>query len=183
MFAVVCDYSKLVYPVYVETVVPESILNHGAKIRLYTWRVGAWHPIQLSGVIAGENRAWAYLDDTALGEGIYLVGVDQSASSPQVTEITVMEKEKSTKITARFDHPDPLYNAYLRVDDRLVCVSGVTQEEVSFDVRDLDPGRHVVKVNGMEKEIMIHSKENMYFLFSLSALPVALTTLIFKKFS
>jgi hypothetical protein len=69
------------------------------------------------------------------------------------------------------------------VDDRLVCVSGVTQEEVSFDVRDLDPGRHVVKVNGMEKEIMIHSKENMYFLFSLSALPVALTTLIFKKFS
>jgi len=55
--------------------------------------------------------------------------------------------------------------------------------EVSFDVGDLVPGRHVVKVNGMEKEIMIHSKENIYFLFSLSALPVALTTLIFRKFS
>ena len=183
MFALICDHSKLVYPVYVETVVPESILNYGAKIRLYTWRVGAWHPVQLSGVIAGEDRAWAYLDAADLGEGIYLVGVDQSASSPNVNEITILRKEKSTKITARFDRPEPLYNAYIRVDDRLVCVSGVAQEEVRFDVRDLAPGRHVVKVNGLEKEIMIHSDENIYFLFSLSALPVALTTLIFKKFS
>ncbi|MCK4582214.1 hypothetical protein KAU18_02780, partial [Candidatus Bathyarchaeota archaeon] len=167
---------------YVETEVPESILNYGAKIRLYTWRVGAWYPIQLSGVIAGENRAWAYLDDATLGEGIYLVAVDQSASSPRVNEITILRKEKSTKITARFDHPEPLYNAYLRVDDRLVGVNGVTQEEISFDVRDLQPGRHVIKINGMEKKIMIHSDENIYFLFSLSALPVALTSLVFKKF-
>jgi len=68
MSALICDHSKLVYPVCVETEVPESILNYGAKIRLYTWRVGAWHPTHLSGVIAGENRAWAYLDATALGE-------------------------------------------------------------------------------------------------------------------
>ena len=183
MFALICDHSKLVYPVYVETEVSESILNYGAKIRLYTWRVGAWHPIQLSGVIAGENRAWAYLDDAALGEGIYLVAVDQSASSPRVNEITILRKEKSTKITAKFDYVEPLHNAYLRVDDRLVGVSGVAQEEISFDVRDLQPGRHVVKINGMEKEIMIHSDENIYFLLSLSALPVALTTLAFKKFS
>ena len=183
MFALICDYSKLAYPVYVETEVPESILNYGAKIRLYTWRVGAWHPIQLSGVIDGEDRAWAYLDDDDLGEGIYLVGVDQSASSPRANEITILRKGKSTEITAIFDHPEPLHDAYLRVDDRLVGVSGVTQEEISFDVRDLQPGRHVVKVNGLEKGIMIHSDENIYFLFSLSALPVALTSIVFKKFS
>ena len=181
MFALICDRSKLVYPVYVETEVPESILNYGAKIRLYTWRVGTWHPIQLSGVIAGENKAWAYLDDDNLGEGIYLVGVDQSASSPRVNEVTVTSKGKSTEITARFDYVDPQCNAYLRVDDRLVGVAGVIQEEISF-VRDIQPGRHVVKVNGLEKEIMIHSDENIYFLFSLSALPVALTSLVFKKF-
>ncbi len=183
MFALICDHSKLVYPVYVETMVPEGILNHGAKIRLYTWRVGAWHPIELSGVIAGENRAWAYLDDAALGEGIYLVGVDQAASSPRVNEVTLTRNGKSTKITATFDHAEPLYNAYLRVDDRLVGVSGVTQEEISFNVKDLQPRRHVVKINGVEKEFMIHSDENIYFLLSLSALPVALTSLAFKKFS
>jgi len=183
MFALICDHSKLVYPVYVETGVPESILNYGAKIRLYTWRVGAWHPIGLSGVIAGEDRAWAYLDDADLGEGIYLVGVDQSASSPRVNEITILRKGKSTEITARFEHSEPLHNAYLRVDDRLVGVSGVAHEEISFDVRDLTPGRHVVKINGLEKKIMIHSDENIYFLFSLSALPVVLTTLTYKKFN
>jgi hypothetical protein len=182
MFALVCEHSKLVYPVYVETTVPEGILNYDAKIRLYTWRMGAWHPIRLSGVIAGEDRAWAYLDATDLGEGIYLVGVDQAASSPRVNEITILRKEKSTEITARFDHAEPLFNAYLRVDDRVVGVSSVTQEEISF-VRDLQPGRHVVKINGMEKMIMIHSDENIYFLLSLSALPVALTSLAYKKFS
>jgi hypothetical protein len=182
MFALICDHSKLVYPVYVEIMVPESILSHGAKIRLYTWRVGAWHPIQLSGIIAGEDRAWAYLDATDLGEGIYLVGVDQSAPGPLVDEITVTRKGKSTKITARFDNSEPMCNAYLRVDDRLVSVTGVTQEEISF-VRDIQPGKHVVKVNGVEKRIMIHSDENIYFLFSLSALPVTLTSLVFKKFS
>ncbi len=183
MFSLICDHSKLVYPVYVETLVPESILNYGAKIRLYTWRMGAWHPIQLSGAIAGENRAWAYLDAAALGEGIYMVGVDQVASSPLVNEVTVTRKGKSTEITARFEYVEPERNAYLRVDDRLIAVSGVTQEEISFPVKELQPGRHVVKINGMEKEIMIHSDENIYFLLSLSALPVALITLVFRKFS
>jgi len=183
MFALICDQAKLVYPVYVETMVPESMLSHGARVRLHTWRMGAWHPIQLSGVIAGENLAWAYLDAANLGEGIYLLAVDETASGPTIDEVQVTRKGKSIEITARFDHPEPLYNAYLRVDDRLAGVSGVTQEEVSFEVRDIQPGSHTLKVNGMEKEIMIHSDENIYFLFSLSALPVVLTTLAYKKFN
>jgi PKD repeat protein len=183
MFALIYDQGKLAYPVYIETLVPESMLRYGAKIRLNTWEMGAWRPIQLSGVISGENRAWAYLDASTLGEGIYVVAVDQTASGPTLDEVQVTRKGESIEITARFDHPNPLYNAYLRVDDRLVGVSSVAQEEVSFKIRDLKPGGRSFKLNGVKKEIMIHSEENIYFLFSLSAIPVALTTLVFKKFS
>jgi len=68
------------------------------------------------------------------------------------------------------------------VNEILLCPR-LTLSQTEADVRDLQPGRHVVKINGMEKIIMIHSDENIYFLLSLSALPVALTTLVFKKFS
>ncbi len=183
MFALICDQAKLVYPVYVETPVPEKMLSQGAKLKLYTWQMGAWHPIRLSGVITGENRIWAYLDAANLGEGIYLLAVDENASSPTVEEVKATRKGKLIEIIARFDHPEPMYNAYLRVDDRLAGVSGLAQEEVIFEVRDINPGSHTLKVNGMEKDIMIHSGENMYFLFSLSAIPIVLTTLAYKKFN
>jgi PKD repeat protein len=183
MFSLICDQDKLVYPVYVETPITESMLSYGAKVKVHTWQTGAWQPIQQSGVIFGQNRAWAYLDASTLGEGIYLVAVDQTASSPIVNEVRMTRKGEVTEITATFDHPEPTYNAYLRVDDRILQVSGVTQEMVVFEVRNLQSGTHLIKVNGMEKEIMIHSGENIYFLFSLSVLPVALTSLAFKKFN
>lgn len=87
------------------------------------------------------------------------------------------------RIVARFEYADPSSRAHLRIGDRLVATRSILDDEVVFEAGSLQPGKHVFKVNGMVKETMIHSDENVYLLFSLSAFPVALTSLVFKRFN
>ncbi len=181
-FAFICDHGKLVYPVYVEAEIPEALSSYD-DLRLYSWHAGGWHPVHDSGKITGEDRVWAYLDETSLGEGLYTVGYEPGVSSPRVERLRLEKEGDRYIILANFDLIDPSSRAYLRIGDRLVATKNILGNEVVFEARDLEPGTHVLKINGLVEETMIHSDENVYLLFSLSALPVALTSLVFKKFN
>ncbi len=181
-FAFICDHDKLVYPVYVEAAIPEALSSYDG-LRLYSWQAGGWHPVHDSGKFTKADRVWAYLDENSLGEGLYTVGYKPDASSPRVKRLRQEKEGEMYWILACFEYMDPSSRAYLRIDDRLVATKNILDNEVLFEARDLEPGIHVLKVNGLVEETMIHSEENVYLLFSLSALPVALTSLVFKKFN
>jgi len=181
-FAIICDHDKLVYPVYVEAAIPGALSSYDS-LRLYSWQGGVWQPVDDSGKTAGVDRVWAYLDEDSLGDGIYTVGYEPGSPSPRATQLEIEKKEDRYRIVASFDFADPSSRAYLRIGDRLVATRDIHENEVVFEAWSLDPGKHALKVNGLEKEVMIHSDENLFFVFSLSAIPVALTSIVFKKVS
>ena len=180
--AFICDRGKLVYPVYVEAAIPETLYSYD-DLRLYSWQAGGWQAVHDSGKVTGADRVWAYLDENSLGEGIYTVGYEPGSTRPRVDQLRIEKEGDKYRVLAHFDVTDPSSKAYLRVGDRLVATKNVIENEVVFEARKLEPGTHVFKVNGLVEETMIHSDENVYLLFSLSALPVALVSLVFKKFS
>jgi hypothetical protein len=181
-FAIICDHSKLVYPVYFEAAIPEALSSYD-ELRLYSWHAGGWQPVHDSGKITGADRVWAYLDENSLSEGIYTVGYELGTSSPRVENLRIKKEGEKYRILAHFEYIDRSSRAYLRIDDRLVATKNILENEVVFESRNLKPGIQVFKVNGLVEETMIHSDENVYLLFSLSALPVALTTFVFKKYN
>jgi hypothetical protein len=181
-FALICDHSKLVYPVYFEAAIPKPLSSYD-DLRLYSWQEGVWQLINDSGRITGSDRVWAYLDESSLGEGIYTVGYKPGESSPKVERLKIEKEGDKYSILVHFDFIDPSSKAYLRIEDRLVATKNIIENEVVFEVRNLKPGIQVLKVNGLVDETMIHSEKNVYLLFSLSALPLTLTSLVFKKFN
>lgn len=179
-FAISCDRSSLVYPIYIETEVPEGFSSYTTK--LFSWRMGEWKPVPTSGVIKGENKAWAYMDETTLGEGIFLIGLTQEALIPEVMDTTITVDGDTTHITAHLSSEDPRNLIYLRIDDHIAASSYITENEMTFSVENLQPGKHVFEVNGYKKEAMLHSDENIFMIVSLSALPLTLLTVLFRKF-